>query len=571
MKIILTQDAKAGTYDLTEVDGSLTLTLDQPETSSSSSASSAPAPVSPALDAAVITGTVNGTAISLTVQPGECLQLVAANFQLGCVTYYADGAIVIENAYVGAGNMTPIDLPMSLTIAVGDQTFSTGDITLGYRQWTRPFWVVQPTVQVFDRSLFPYYGSGSESASFVDAYAKADNSILGPSLHDPHTADTGERGDLGLLPACDAAYLTNPGPEAAAVVRGMADASAPFPFHTRDTATNEMLLASNYPKASMLGALLGTSGNPFQKYTPSAPSIYNLNEAQAHAPAFNALASALFGTEYDKASLAQWANYVGCLWQNWGYRITSDGPTALDANVQTRGAAWGLRTIAQAARLSDHQEMFTGWVAAQASQIAAITAKSGMPMLMTDVVYPPGTPHRGYGLYQLDFVQAATGYTIQLGFTAFQPLLDYLAPLMTDRMLAAQHEVATIYQATYKDEAGNVATNWAQSLQFTAASNVKLAAALKCPEDSVSLESALAGLQDGQMPTGIIAGDFDPSGYPTSPGGTGYSAIYRGALAYTAQYATDQTTAQAAWTKFLKYDRENYAGDPKYNIVPKAA
>lgn len=577
-QITINQNAD-GTCNAVVVDGDVTLTfagatatINAAPASVSTPVSTSPAPVSPppppppapigTLAAAVITGTVNGSPVNLTVQPGQRVQLVPGNFQCGCAWYAADGSLLYQNDYAGAGNPTPIDLPMSLTAVVGGQTFTTGSITLCYRQWTRPFWIVEPTAKTFDRSLFPYYGLGAETASFVDAYAKADNSILGPGLHDPHTADTGERGDLGLLTGPDAAALTNPSDAANAVVRGQADASAPFPFHATDTTTGEMLLASDYPRASMLPACYG-AGNPFVKFTTSC--TYSLSEAQAHAPAFNALAAAMYGTEFDKASLAQWANYIGCLWQNWGYRITPDGPTCLDKNVQTRGAAWALRTLAEAAKLSDHPDLFSGWIEAQASQIPSITAKAGMPMLLTDVVYP----NNGFAPYQIDFVQSAVGYAIQLGFTSMQPLLDYLEPLMSARMLDAPHEFACIYEASYKDASGNVAKDWPTVLQFTAVNQPKIAAALQCAEDSVEMQSALYGLPAGQMPAGVQEGDF--TGYPTSPNGTGYSAIYRSGSAYTAKFATNQARAQAAWTKFLKYDREIYATDPKYDEVQGTA
>jgi hypothetical protein len=526
-------------------------------------------PTNAALPNAVITGTAGGKPVNLTVIPGQRMPLVTNAdgtyaFQYGCAMYYPDGGIVIENSYAGVDNPTPMDVPVDLSITCGTFTASTGGITVWYKGWTQPYWTVAPTVQAFDRSLFPYYSDAGSKASAVASFAKSPQGPMATALWCQSMGTTGERGDLGLLPSWDAMYLTNPSADAANVVFGMADAIAPFPFHAIDTQTNQMLLAGNY-KFSCMGAYAGQYGNPFMPLTGTSVCPISMSEAQAHAPAFNALAAALRGTAYDKANLAQWANYIGSLWIQPAYRISNGGPTHLDSHVQTRGAAWCLRTVAQAAKLSDHPDLFAGWLTEMASEIPAIAAKPGMPMLLANVQYPPvdaGPPPvaRGYGMFQLDYFVAATGYAIQLGNKEFQPLLDYFQPFVTDRMLAVQHEFATIYEATYKDTSGNVAANWVQSLQFTTATSPALAAAFLCAEGSQALQTAMSW-------TGL-PGDFN--GYPESPDGTGYSAIYRGAAAYTAAFATNQTAAQAAWAKFLLYDREVYTTGPKYSVMPRA-
>jgi hypothetical protein len=55
-------------------------------------------------------------------------------------------------------------------------------------------------------------------------------------------------------------------------------------------------------------------------------------------------------------------------------------------------------------------------------------------------------------------------------------------------------------------------------------------------------------------------------GYPTSA--TGYPAMYQAALAVCTRYATDQTRAQAAWTKFQQQQRIDFSLNPKYNEIP---
>lgn len=510
------------------------------------------------LPSAHVTGTADGAAVDITVQPGQRVPLVDGRFELGAATYYPDGAIVLENSYAG-DNAAPADLSCNLTITAGDKIFGTGDIVLWYLSWTRPFWVVPPTAGTLDKQYLPNYGAGSESASFATQYAMADNSILGIGMAAKAIGNVGERPDLGIIPGWDAAYVTNPSPGNEAVVRGMADASAPWPFHAIDTATNRMLMASDYPKASLLGPFLGVSGNPFRKFTTACP--YLLGQSTGHAVGFNVLACALYGTAYDRASLSQWVNYVGRTWGNYAYALSADGPISMRHVEGCRGIGRTLKSIVQGAKLgeAEHQPMFAAWADQVASELKAwLAGQTGLQITRAG----PGYPGGGYAPWGMHIAAEAVGYAIQCGFAQFQPVLDEYAIPIFDSLLAMPHELATVYASGYEKADASLVSTWAESLQRQGEVESKTAAALACAEDSMDMQAAY-----NRTTVGLQAGDF--MGYPAAPDGR--PAILQCALAKLADHATDQTRAQAAWAKFVQYCRCNYAANPKYNIVPRAA
>lgn len=524
-----------------------------------------PPPITPPTtgNTAVITGTLaNGTAINVTVAQGSRVPLVAGSITSGSVVFHADGyTVCLENCYAGI----TADLAGTFTVTVGTQQLFSGPLTIWGRGRTRPFWVSQPTLGTLNQKLFPSYGAGSGSASESTGYAAADNSPMGIGVAHATMGDTGERGDLGLLPAWDADYIVNPTAANAAVVFGMGQASSPFSFHVVDPVTNLPISITTYPHATCTDVYTAAQGNPILPITSATP--LSLLQAAAHAPAFCALAAQLYGCDYFKEELTFWALYLGRLWQSPDYCLT-DGPTSIK-HGQTRGKGWTLRTLAQAAVLSDNTTLFTAWMNASAAEMVTIwPAQTGLQIdqvgeIAADYTYGDWAP------FQMDYLVAAIGYAIQLGFTAYQPVLDYFAALTFARMglpvdtqPVTQHEFAVLYNVAL------VNGTWNAAVIATGTQSPHVLAALAYPENSVDLQSALNGLALGTLPEGGSVGDF--GGYPESPSGTGYSAIFRGNVVYCAKYATNQTVAQATLAKFLLYDREIYTTDPKYNLIQPA-
>lgn len=475
-----------------------------------------------------------------------------------------------HNAWVGDGNPTPADLSGSFHIVCGDKVWDTGQITIEYQCAPRPFWIVEPTIKPFDRSLFPNYGPESANASYAAAYAKADNSLMGPGLLNSQMGSGGEHLWLGLVEAYFAAYLANPTPENAAVVRGMSDAGNVFPFHAFDTATGKMLDAYAYPKTSMNSSYLGAAGNPFKARKTAVPTARTLTGATGHAPTFHALGAAMYQTQFDKAMLSQWTAYVTCWQANYTYRLPN-GPAKFAATEGARGAGWTTRQLAQGAKLSDQPALFDGWLQQRFAELNTVLGAAGpFPVIDAWLVYPTNDPSTGWAFAPwqvLDFLGQSLGYCLQLGYTDAKPVFGTLAKVRMDS-IEGLHELSSYYSLTFCENGdrknGARAKSWADCLKFEAGVSPKIAATLKCDEGSQALQDAL-----GQTAPNNKPGDY--SGYPTSD--TGYAAMMQPFLAYIVDfYDADPARALACWTKFRdpKWYRIQWA-DPKYNIVPKSS
>ena len=539
MDIAITQNAD-GTGTVTIVGVPIT-PYAAPVVSAAPPVSAQPAPNS----GVTVTGSLaDGTAVNLALQPGQRVPLVAGKI-VGSAVYHADGrSVCIENCYAG----TTADLVGHFTIVAGGKTLFDGDLTIWCYARTRPFWINAPAVNASaDLSMFAPLGPASAQPSMYDAYTKADNSPMGCGLIYPSFGATGERPDLGPLPQWDSAWLVNPSAENAQVVRGQADACAVFPAHVIDPKTNKMLLVTDYPQASFNGT--GKIGNPIVTFTSATP--YKMSQAQAHASMFAALASAIYGTEYDKEELALWANYYGSLWQSAGYRF--DDGMCQTAHCQTRGVARCLVMLIYAAKLTDYKALFENWISELLADLVARQAP-GLPQYYYPVAGGGQSPWLQY------YLMFALGLAIQNGYTAAQPVLDWLAQFAFSAVLDAPHEMATLYRVGYQDATGKLAPDYLSALNIEALTNTEVAAAMKCAENSQAMQVALGYPNNS------------PGDFAGNPGAAdNFVAMLRTGLAMAKSYCADQARASAAWTKYLAHEKCDFSGNPKYDIATRAA
>lgn len=482
---------------------------------------------------------------TLDLVPGDVSPLDRANQSRGGVAYYPDGKCVrLVNDYAG----TTSDVSGHFALSAGGVVIFDGELTLPAHAGTRPFWLAAPKLKpVLDLSTMPKLGKG-ETASWAGEYDKGDNGPTGVGNVLLSIGAGGEHSTLGPVPEWDACYLTNPSAENLRVVRGMADAAAPVPFHVRDFATGKVLDVRQYPKASMLPQQIGADGNPIAKFSTIWP--FSLSQAQSHATNYGALACELFGTDFDREQAAMWANYISSLSQNYTYR--SPLGSCVFRHNAARGFGRGLTVLLNAARNApdEFRPMFDAWVREAASDgIAAWVGKPGPGIMQQGGALDGNVTAYANGEYagwMQDVLTAAVGQALQYGHTAYQPILDTFANFTFARV-EADHEFATLYTAAPAD-------SWADGLRVKATYDADFAAALAAPEGSAERAKY----------TGGSPGDF--MGYPTSA--TGYPAMYQAALAVCVRYATDQTRAQAAWAKFQQWQRIDYSGNPKYNEIP---
>lgn len=494
----------------------------------------------------------DGFITALTPAPGDVKPLDPTNPSRGAVVYYGDGKCVcLVNDYEASTG----DVSGHFTLSSGGVTLFDGDLLLPHGAGTRPFWLAAPKPKADpDLSTMPKLGA-APTASWVDAYNAGDNGPTGVGNILLAIGTGGEHATLGPLPQWDACYLTNPSADNLRVVRGMADAMAPVPFHVRDFATGKMLDVRQYPRASRLGVQLGAAGNPIAKFTTVWP--FSLDQAQSHATNYGALACELYGTDFDREQAAMWANYICSLNQNYTYR--SPLGCCVFRNNAARGFGRGLTVLLNAARNApdEFKPLFQSWVAEAATEgTAAWVAKPGPGIMQQGgalVGNVTAYEHGEYAGWMQDILTGAVGQAIQYGHTGFQPILDTFAECTFARV-EADHEFATMYTAAAVRADGTPVASWAEGLQVKAAYSPAFAAALAAPENSAERAKY----------TGGQPGDF--MGYPTSA--TGYPAMYQAALAVCVRYATDQVRAQAAWAKFMQWRRIDSRDNPKYDVVP---
>jgi hypothetical protein len=179
---------------------------------------------------------------------------------------------------------------------------------------------------------------------------------------------------IGLLPEWDVAYLTSNGdPRAYRSVLINGYAAGRYGIHYRDETTQRQLRFSKYPRLVMgPGSGVASIGaSTANAYTPTpsgeAPPTYK----SSHHPSMGFMAYLLSGREYYLAE-TQFLASANFLKNGDATRRGSEGvfETAAGANT-TRGAAWAIRTLAQAATITpDGDAMKAEFVASLDANIA---------------------------------------------------------------------------------------------------------------------------------------------------------------------------------------------------------
>ena len=199
-----------------------------------------------------------------------------------------------------------------------------------------------------------YRGNTGVSSSLFDGLAKSYTPLAQANFQTDMGA-TGYHPAIGLLPEWDVAYLTSGGdPRAYRAVLINGYAAGRYGIHYRDESTNRPLKFSSYPSLVMADGsgvyFIGSSTTG--SYTPAAsggsPPAYD----SPHGPSMGYMAYLLSGWNYylEETQLLATANFLK---NGNDTRLDSKGvfETAAGANA-TRGVAWALRTLIQAATIT---------------------------------------------------------------------------------------------------------------------------------------------------------------------------------------------------------------------------
>lgn len=613
-----------------------------------------------------LTGSLaDGTVLNVSATPGQIVPVVPAKPLLGVLRYFADGlCCVISNDQTG----TTADLVGTFTISVGGTTLWSGPLTIYVSSATRPFWLL-PTVPLKtspDLSCFPTIGPGSTAATTYPAYIASDQGVMGIGHDVPGMGTAGSTPHLGPLAGWDMCWLANPSADNLQAVRGQADASAPWPFHWWDVSKQKVLRPLDYSQCADISSAWGKGDNPIMPYTTVCPYIKGSMSA-SHAPAFNALACALWGTDFDIWSLQNWNYWVNCCGGGWTGRSPA-GSTIWAPGGAQRGIARGLKVAIYASILApDPAGDFVAWIN-EGSTLFAPRYYNGQTGLQIAQNARGSYAGSQFAPWQQKWLVYSTGLAIQCGYTAYQTLFDYWSEWIFDICQPdsssgspnyVQHEFCmtphveilrsqTSAEATAISAAATSTSNYADTLTrptistasgviaalttyiqasaqgfalqtqncLLAVLSVSVSAAFKGGWNAATFATTFAANTQAQGvpsnnwlqalqttanldpsfllgqsmaqaessaalmtawgytpvdPTKTTITDYWPGDLVSSPWSPElYAAEANPCMAYVSKYATNQTAAQATYSKWMQYLRVDFSVDATWNVAPPA-
>ena len=379
---------------------------------------------------------------------------------------------------------------------------------------------------------------------------------------------TGYDPAIGLLPEWDVAYLTTGGdPRAYRAVLINGYAAGRYGTHFRDETTNRPLKFSSYPNLVMGDgsgvAFVGSSST--NAFTPSSSGSSPPTYDSPHHPSMGYMAYLLSGWNYylEENQLLATANFLK---QNDTTRQGTKGlmETSAGSNI-TRGAAWAIRTLAQAATITpDADSLKSEFTSSLSDNVSYYYAKyvgqSNNPLGLVQPYdhYSSTDPWMG-AVWMDDFFTATFAYlsetqaynsSVQTQLDAF---LNWKFKSVVGRLGGGgANEFSYRYGAQY-----TVAYAPSNSSNFSSGSGPWYA-------NWGEVARAMA------IPTGGAAGDALVSGYPTE------ATAYWGNLMPALSYAVDHnaTGALDAWNRATSASNfstqaAGYNDNPVWGVKPR--
>lgn len=483
--------------------------------------------------------------------------------------------VTIENNW--AYEPAPQNFTYNAQVLVGGNTVYAKSALTHYHhaRWRKTFWWngTAPQVNVkhntgyliasralpnYDQSLsVPESSLSSSKANWTGAKIEP----MGTGAAVTYMPSTGGRGDIGLLPQWNVAYLLSMDQRARDVALGTAELAGSFSAHYRDKKTGQPVSLIDYPYMTLVGTS-GDTYNPVTKVREAFPACATSTGCQtpythdvSHQPGFAYLPYVLTGDRYFLEELQFWGMY-NVFQSNPGYRENVKG---LVKNEQVRGQAWTLRTLAQVAyitpdsdRLKQHFTKILdnnlAWFNAYYTDNPAAN-KLGIVVNGYAIVYGDKT---GIAPWQDDFFTSAVGLASDLGFTEATRLLKWKAKYPVDRMAAtgACWIDGSIYSMKVRDS--STSPIYSSMAEAYKASHTADFVGLAC--GSSAMASALK-LKVGEM-----------TGY--SSAATGYPSNMQPALAYGVSVSGD--AGKQAWEQFMKRSvKPDYSTAAQFAIVPR--
>ena len=213
----------------------------------------------------------------------------------------------------------------------------------------------QSPAYLMSTKLVPNYRATTASSSPLFSRLATSYSPLGQANYPNNMPDTGYALSIGLLPEWDVSYLTSGGdPRSHRAVLVNAYSAGRYGIHFRDETTNRPLLFSSYPNLVTDGSsgMSSTGSSTTGSYTPSASGGSGPIYDSPHHPSMGYMAYLLTGWNYflEENQFLATANFLKL---STDQRQTTKGILESSAGTSiTRGAAWSLRSLAQAAAIT---------------------------------------------------------------------------------------------------------------------------------------------------------------------------------------------------------------------------
>jgi hypothetical protein len=375
------------------------------------------------------------------------------------VRLFSSGAVEVlpwvENGYLNVAGPTNKSTTFKFTLG-GTQRFSAlVDLPNHCRTPlvagnALSFWLgVDPLVSIKhdttylqSTALVPTYRASVPVGSAVIASLATTYQPLQVSNHSPAMGMPGYHASIGLLPEWDVLYLTSDDPKTYNGVVVNAYSAGRYGIHFRDETTNRPLRFSKYPNMALgAGSNISASGSSSTNtYTPTATGTSPAIWTSSHHPSCGYLAYLVTGRWYFMEEV-QFVATLNYLKNTDVFRSFSQGILQPSAAANgTRGAAWAIRSLAQAACVTpdDDTTLRMEFLASLQANVdwnhARYVAQPNNPFGWV----APGADYTGTGdgiffeaPWQQDFFTAAFGYA-----KALEPALPDASKLRLSEFFA---------------------------------------------------------------------------------------------------------------------------------------
>lgn len=487
--------------------------------------------------------------------------------------------VTVENNWAYAADPQNYQVQPTISVAGRSKPAYESEPFTHYRQarWHHVVWWGDSEVRPLYAKINSQY---LQSTAAVPQYArgKLSSKLLNkrqtcppmqPCEQTPHMEQTGAQAAIGPLPRWSAAFVINPDYRIFRWMLANTDALGGYAFHYRQQDTGEPLSILDHPCATTVWPARQArckvpphGDDRFPKCHGNCKSP--LNPDIAHHPAPAVAAYVATGDWYYASEMAFMASWVS-FWQNPAYRGYIK---TLVHRTQTRGQAWSLRTLADAAYLlpddAQHKKLFNQAVAnnidwytknyvnnPDANKLGAVI--ESMPYSFQ------GVKRTGVATWQQSFFAWSLGNLVDQRFTGAESVRDWFSRfqigLMTspgycwERASAYNVRIAKKPYADFYETFRDVYEQTSPELVSAGCDPEKLNAAIKRHE----------GEKNFAYPPGTMVG------YPKSP--TGFPANFQIGLAADAH--SSLPNAREAWNKFASRKiQPDYRSSPQFAVVP---